>query len=74
MTKLPKWVYRNLAEYGNCALPNSCNDIPIEELEKHFSKVMHKECSIRVADFVKTESTKNKKDILKHYYIVEERK
>ena len=71
---LPDWVYRNLNDFGNCALPNDCNDIPKERLEKHLSEKMGRPIVCRLADFVKVESTAKKLEINQHYYIAEDKK
>lgn len=71
---LPDWVYRNLNDFGNCALPNDCNDIPKERLEKHLTEKMGRPIKCRLADFVKVESTAKKLEINQHYYIAEDKK
>ena len=72
--KLPEWVYKNLEDYGNCALPNWCNDIEKKDLEKHLSEKTGLKIVLRDADFVKVESTSKKLEINQHYYIAEEKK
>lgn len=71
---LPKWVFKNLNDYGNCALPNECNDIPKEELELYLSEKAGRNIKVRQAGFVKTESAAKKLEINCYYYIAEERK
>ena len=73
---LPSWVYRNLEEYGNCALPNDCCGMDEKALESHLSQVMKTKIKVRVAYFKgeTTDYTIGKKlGNGKPYFIAEER-
>lgn len=53
---LPNWVYRNLNDFGNCALPNICNDMEIPSLERHLTNKMGVKIKVRVA-YMREEKT-----------------
>ena len=73
---LPKWVYKNLDKFGNCALPNVCNEMNKRDLEKHLSKVMGVKVEVRVAHFKdeKNDYAPLKKETINDYLVAEEKR
>lgn len=68
--QLPEWVYRNLNNYGNCALPKT--KYTKEQLIDHLSYKMKRNVRIRSATFTHfTEHGTDCKGIDVKYYVAE---
>ena len=72
--KLPEWVYRNLKEYGNCALPNECNTMDLTELTRHLRAKSKRPITIRKCEFVDSDLKTYKREKVSEYLIAEDRR
>lgn len=72
--KLPEWVYKTLKEYGNCALPNECNEMNVKELKKHLTEFYGSEITLRKCVFVDSDLHTYKRDKVSEYYVAEDRR
>ena len=72
--KLPEWVYRNIDEYGNCALPNECLEMDADLLVAHLREKSGRPITLRKCEFIDSDLKTYKREKISEYLIAEDRR